>query len=178
MGARISVRMVERIRGRGLLTRARLIVVVSLALGYVVLGYTVAPSFLIPAGCDGGLGDPAVTYVPVTAFQISYESDANAVTVRHSGGDTLPAARTDALEIRIRSSDAQTGYSWTSEGGSYPIRDGDSLTIADVTINGRHPTAGDVISVHWTGTWPDPQPNYCPNDHPTYASRTLNSTEL
>lgn len=159
-------------------SRRTLVVGVSLVLGYVVLGYTILPHLLIPVGCEGGYGDLAVVYTPNAEFNISYDSAAAAVTVNHTGGDTLPAARTDTLELQIESTNHTRTYSWTAAGGSFPVRPGDSVTITDASVNGRQLMTGDDLRVYWAGEWPDPQPNYCPNDHPTDSARYFGHTSL
>lgn len=155
-----------------------LVVVGSLVFAYVVLGYTVLPHLLIPVGCDGGYGDLAIAYTPNAEFNISYDSTAAAVTVTHTGGDMLPAERTDTLELQLESANHTRTYSWAAAGGSFPVQTGDSITIANASVNGQQLTAGDELRVYWAGEWPDPQPNYCPNDHPTDSSRYFGATEI
>lgn len=145
-----------------------LYLVAVLVLVYFVLGYTVVPAFLVPFGCTGILGDEAVQYAPSASFNITYDDQAGSLTVRHTGGSTLPADRTDELLIRLTTSNDRTNYTWAEAGGSFPVRDGDSLTLSDVSLRD-----GDVVRIEWIGSWPDPQPNYCPNDHPTAGSVTL-----
>jgi hypothetical protein len=142
--------------------------VASLILTYLVIGYTVFPAFLMPLGCEGVRGDLAANSAPNTSFNITYDSNSAELSVRHSGGETLPADRTDAIAIRITKSDGQQNHSWSGSGGHFPVRKGDIIRIGNVTLS-----EGSVVRIDWSGTWPDPQPRYCPNSHPTQTSITL-----
>lgn len=144
-----------------------------LIVAYPLIGYFVLPPLLAPFGC-AGFGDPAVGHSPATSFNITYSEESDDLIVTHSGGDTLPAERTDSLYIRIyaANSEAVRNYTWTNSGGKYPIQEGDSVTVQNPSVDNRSVTDGDTIRVIWRGTWEDPYPEYCPssNEFPDRAT--------
>jgi hypothetical protein len=135
---------------------------------YAVAGYTVFPALLAPFGCTGAAGDLAVGHAPNTSFDIGYDADNASLSVRHAGGATLTAERTERLQVSITVQESQRSVAWAEAGGRFPVQRGSTVRISDTRIEN-----GSAVRVEWRGSWPDPQPNYCPNNHPTATSVTL-----
>ncbi len=101
--------------------------------------------------------------IPQTRFQFSYDTDANAVTVTHGGGDTVTAANTGRLAVVIDRANGQQRVTWAdTDGGVVDISAGElsagnSVTIDDATgaDSGDRTVSftlqqGDVIRLVWT----------------------------
>lgn len=125
---------------------------------YLISGFIYAPMLLAPIGCSPT--DQAVGYAPATSFNISYAAETSDLKVTQTGGDTLPAERTDAPLVRLYTTDSQVvrNYTWTDVGGQYPVRIGDSVTVQNPTVDGRPLADGDVVRVIWSGTRGAPTP--------------------
>lgn len=141
--------------------RTRLLAVgaVSFLLGTATLGVVLVPSL---SPCH----DSTAT-APQIAFDVTYNSSTEALTVVYDGGDRLTEENTNSLTIRIRPGEAEeysTRYVLASDSdGGYPVEYHDEWTFADASIRGRPLSDRDVVRVVWTG--PDDIPSYCPNHH-------------
>ena len=132
-------------------------VALSLLLGSITLGVVLVPSL---SPCH----DITATS-PQIAFNITYNSSIETLTVVHDGGDRLTEENTNSLTIRIRSEESEeysTRYVLASDSkGGYPVDDTDEWVFTDVSINDRPLSNHDIIRVVWSG--PDDIPSYCPN---------------
>ena len=155
--------------------------VLVVGISYYLLGVMIFPGLLVPIGCSGTLGTPIGETVPNTELDISYESDTETVTVEHVGGAVLYDNRTDQVTVTIESSQETRRFNWTEVGGTYPIREGDSVSISNIPRS-SDPEAKKIIRVMWTGQTREPEyPIYCPgsggNPRST-ESATLSRSEI
>ena len=139
----------------------------------------VLPGLLMPIGCSGTLGTPVVADIPNAEFDISYESDTETVTVEHVGGAVLYDNWTDQVTVTIESSQETRRFNWTEVGGTYPIREGDRVSISNIS-RFSDPEAKRIIRVIWTGQTREPKsPVYCPGANPrSTESVTYDRSEI
>ena len=162
--AALKIGRVGRLSGRQRRKVIGAVLVVSIS--YYLLGAMVFPGLLVPVGCSGTLGTPAVAEVPDAELNISYESDTETITVEHVGGAVLYDNWTDQVTVTIESSQETRRFNWTEVGGTYPIREGDSVSISNISPS-SDPEAKKIILVIWTGQTREPKyPVYCPGGNP------------
>ncbi|MFQ3320711.1 MAG: hypothetical protein ACI80F_002797 [Natronomonas sp.] len=155
------------------MNRPRLVVIAAivfcLLLGSVTVGVVFVPS---SSPCH-----ERTSTAPQIAFNITYNTSTETLTVVHNGGDRLTEENSNSLTIRIRPEEAEdysTRYVLADAKGGYPVEENSTWTFPDASINNRPLSDGDVIRVVWTG--PDDIPSYCPNYHEeesTVAKRVI-----
>lgn len=128
---------------------------------YYVLGYAVLPELLIPFGCAGMHGDSTIVYTD-PSFNISSDVENDTVVVTSNGRDNLTRKNTHAVLIETATAGDNRTYQWNAVGGTFPIENGDSVTVRNPFGSSHSLSAGDEILVVWDGVQIDPQPNYCP----------------
>jgi hypothetical protein len=133
--------------------------VLSLFLGSVTAGLLLVPEL---SPCH----DITATS-PQIAFNVTYETSSETLTVVHDGGDRLTEENTNSLTIRISSEGTgkyTTRYVLASDStGGYPVESDNTWTFRNASIHDRPLSDGDVVRVVWAG--PDDIPSYCPNYH-------------
>lgn len=120
-------------------------------------------------------GDALRRDSPDADFSVSFDSEAGALTVEHSGGDSISDRTTRELSVVVV--DANTANRervvWVADspgagkrGLGYPVQSGDSLTIDDPSVDsdgdesyldgdrsvGFYLESGDSVRVVWEGS--------------------------
>lgn len=162
------------------LRRRSAVVLIAVLVLYYILGAFVFPPLLLPIGCSGTFGTPAVETAPTTGFNISYDSQNERLIVEHTDGEVISQNWTEQVTIVIESPEDTRGVTWTQAGGTYPIRDGDSISISNISLS-NDTGQSTTVSVQWTGDYlGETYPIYCPSpyDGDTTVSDTLQRSDI
>lgn len=124
--------------------------------------------YFITGAVASQLGCPPVSYTPQTAYDIQWDAQNEAVTVRHAGGDAIgPNDDQGTVALFVTITYADTGVeervTWVNEStGGQAVKEGDTLRIAQSSTDGAL-SPGDRVRVWWRGDIGHPQPFWCFN---------------